>query len=222
MSDWVTLKDALNLTFRPIDHWPGGKPLRHAWQREQSPYSAPLKDTLAILKRELGMLRATTIVLQIAIPERGLRLDGLPRSGATAEHPGVVLCFNTPSGHRRRAFDRFTKWEHNLRALAHNLEHLRLANLYGVEGDEQQYRGWAQLPAGEADVDPGDLTPTDAARHLGMVIGAGWGPILESAAAFEAARRSAVRLAHPDHGGSQSGFLQVQAAAAVLRKHHGL
>lgn len=142
-TDWKTLADALNLKLRPIDTWPGR--LRASYQRERGPYTAPLKDTLAILRRELGALRASEIILQIAIPERGLRLDGLPRAGATAEHPGVILCFKTPKGHRRRAFDRFNRWEHNLRALAHNLEHLRLANLYGVEGDEQQYRGWHEF-----------------------------------------------------------------------------
>jgi len=218
MSDWLTLKETLRLTLRPIDSWPGK--LRTSYQRESGPYSAPLKDTLGILKRELGAMRATEIVLQIAIPERHLRLDGLPRAGATAEHPGVILCFKTPQGHRRRAFDRFTKWEHNLRALACNLEHLRLANLYGVEADDQQYRGWAQLPEGFVAV-PGDELET-AGRYLSNLHPSlTWGSIVTSADAFRTAYRELIREVHPDTGGDHETFLRFEAAAKVLRKHHG-
>jgi hypothetical protein len=144
MSDWVTLKETLSLTLRPIDAWPGK--LRAHWQRERSPYSAPLKDTLQKLRRELTALSAKQVVLQIAIKEGQLRLDGLPRAGASAEHPGVILSFVSKYGPLRLAFDRFTQWAHNLRAVSLHLEHLRMAGLYGVGSDGEQYRGWQALP----------------------------------------------------------------------------
>lgn len=111
MSDWVTLKDVLGLTLRPVDVWPGT--LRG--DRDRSPYSAPLKDTLKVLRRELVALSAKDVVLQIALREQDLRLDGLPRAGAIASHPGVILAFGSRHGALRLFFDRFTRWDHNLR-----------------------------------------------------------------------------------------------------------
>src|ERR1044071_857374 len=98
MTDWVTLRDQLNLTLKPIDEWPAK--MTPAWQRERGPFSAGLKDTLAVLRKELNALRASAIILQIAIKPHQLRLDGLPRAGATAEHPGVILAFNSSRGSR--------------------------------------------------------------------------------------------------------------------------
>lgn len=216
MSEWLTLKTELGLTLRPIDTWPGK--LRPSWQREPGPYSAPLKDTLKTLKRELNALSARNIVLQIAIREGDLRLDGLPRSGARAEHPGVILCFDVHGGFRRRAFDRFSKWDQNLRALALNLEHLRLANLYGVEGDEQQYAGWKALPAASD-------TPQDALDYARVLARFCNCPVQEilaseitaSAERLQSAYREAVSKTHPDKGGDPADFRDVHTAYKALR-----
>lgn len=145
MADWVTLKNKLGLTLRPIDQWPG----KLTYARATSPYSAKINDTLNVLQRELRELRAKNIVLEIAIREKDLRLDGLPRAGALASHPGIILSFESKHGPLRLPFDGFRNWEHNLRAIAMHLEHLRLAGLYGVGHDGEQYRGWAALPAPE-------------------------------------------------------------------------
>ena len=229
MSDWVTLKDALALTLRPIDEWPGK--LRSSWQRERAPYSAPLKDTLRVLKRELGELRASRIILQIAIREGQLRLDGLPRPGATAEHPGVILAFDSRHGAMRFAFDRFSRWEYNLRAIALSLEHLRLANLYGVANDGQQYRGWQALPppprAGSAASEyAGAASLIDAARVLLKTAGlksdaAACGELVDGRTKPETVFRQAAAKAHPDAGGSHEAFLAVQRARELIEAYWG-
>ena len=113
MSDWQTLRDDLKLTLRPIDHWPG----KLRFRRERSPFSAPMKDTLAKIKRELSALSAQAIVLEISLRTQDFRLDGLPRAGAIATHPGVILSFRSKYGPLRFAFDRFDKWTENLRAI---------------------------------------------------------------------------------------------------------
>ena len=131
---------------------------------------------------------------------------GEPRAGAVAEHPGVILCFNTSKGSRRRSFDRFTHWSQNLRALALNLEHLRLANLYGVEADEEQYAGWRALPAApDAKSDYDGLNPltwacTVIARYAGDVIPS---HLLRNVETFQLAYRKAVARWHPDRGGNR-------------------
>ena len=226
MSDWLLLKNELRLTLRPIDTWPGT--LRPSWQREKSPYTAPLKDTLKMLRTELNALRATQIVLQIAIRERDLRLDGLPRAGAIAEHPGVILSFKTGKGYFRRAFDRFTKWEHNLRALAMNMEHLRLANLYGVEADDVQYAGWKALPAPQAEAGAAPAYPgctaeeVRAAEFLAEHTGLETREIVYDAERFRVAYHQAARKLHPDMGGNTEAFQTLQQAADVLKARHKL
>jgi hypothetical protein len=214
MSDWVTLRDTLGLTLRPSDVWPG-KP---TVSREAGPFSAPLKDTLAVLKRELSALSAKQIVLQVAFRESDLRLDGLPRAGAIAMHPGVMLAFDSRHGSLRLFFDGFTKWQSNLRAIAMHLEHLRRAGLYGVGRDGQQYAGWTALPAPNA---PPGVDPRRWAARI-VAACAGGGPsmveaILERHDARDYYYRMAARHVHPDQGGDHERFVQLQHAMELLR-----
>lgn len=227
MSDWQTLRDKLNLKLRPIDVWPGE--IRR--QRLPSPFSATLSGTLSTLVKELRALNASSIVLQIAIREGDLRLDGLPRANAIAEHPGIILSFQSKHGPLRLAFDGFPKWQHNLRAIAMHLEHLRLASLYGVGNDGEQYKGWTALPPPPPSTGTAtpDLTgdPTEAARYLWAVSGQGfiYDDVRRVLAEAEEAKKliqSAQRKAHPDAGGQAETFRRVQAAAAILKKVHGL
>jgi hypothetical protein len=215
--DWVQLRDQLNLTLKPIDDWPG-KPTP-AWSREKGPFSAGLKDTLATLRKELNALRAKAIVLQIAIKPQQLRLDGLPRAGATAEHPGVILAFDSSKGPLRIWFDKFTKWESNLRAIAMHLEHLRMATLYGVGEDGQAYRGWTAIPAAKAETQ--ELST--AVRCLYSAVGRTYS--FEAERDPEEARRlimAARAKTHPDRGGSAEDFNRIEIAAKVLKAYHGL
>lgn len=77
------------LDVRPLTTWPGT--LTPAHQRKRSQFSAPIRNTLSILNRELWHLGANTSVMEIAIPPEQFRIDGRPRASAKAEHPGVVL-----------------------------------------------------------------------------------------------------------------------------------
>jgi hypothetical protein len=216
-TDWLTLRDTLKLKFRPVDQWPG-KPRR---DRRPSPFTASLKDTLGILRRELRELQARGVVLQIAIREKDLRQDGLPRAGAVAEHPGVILTFESKYGPMRLFHDGFSRWEHNLRAIAKHLEDLRHASLYGVGEDGQQYRGWLALPPPE-----GEPSTAEAAARLLAGLTARENPdllarqILQFPGTFQSCYRDAVKRTHPDWGGSGDAFRAVQAAAEIIRRHH--
>lgn len=218
MSDWQTLRDRLGLTYKPIEEWPG-KP---RYDRERGPFSAPLKDTMQTLERELRMLSARSIVLQIAIRERDLRLDGLPRADARAEHPGVILTFDSKHGPLRIWFDRFTNWQHNLRAIAMHLEHLRLAGLYGVGKDGQQYAGWKALPAGsssQAEFDTAEEAARFIARHsessMANVEACAQRILVDEPTRQACYRRAAARL-HPDAGGDHEQFVRLRRAMELL------
>jgi hypothetical protein len=137
----------LGVVFRPIDTWPGERTL----SRQHSPFSASLSTTVNQLARELNQLRAKQVVVQIAIGERDIRLDGFPKANAHASHPGVVLAFESKYGPLKYATDVYWSWQDNLRAIALSMESLRRVDRYGVSKRGEQYQGWRALPAGSDD-----------------------------------------------------------------------
>jgi hypothetical protein len=184
----------LDVTFRPIDSWPG--PLNHG--RRYSLFTASFRDTVEILATELRLLRAKHIVLQVALDERMIRLDGFPRADARASHPGVILSFDSKWGPLQYASDEFTKWEDNLRGIAKSMEALRLVDRYGVSKKGEQYRGWRALPTGGSGDDPVQSLTFDKAERLIEQLGG---------------RAAALKKTHPDTGGDQE---QVRIVLAAL------
>jgi hypothetical protein len=110
----------IRLQFRPIDEWPGGK-----IAPRPAPFRASYGKTLSLLERELDQLHARNIILQVALDERDIRLDGQPRARARARHPGVILAVDSKYGPLKYATAEFTTWDDNLRAIALGLEALR-------------------------------------------------------------------------------------------------
>lgn len=199
-NDWQTIRDRLGLTLRPIDEWPG----KRTHSPDSSPFRASLNDTLKVLERELRMLSARNIVLQIAFREGAFRQDGLPRMDARVEHPGVILAFESKHGALRVHMDRFRNYADNLRAIALHLENLRHASLYGVGTDGQQYRGWMALPEST-----GGNSGEEIIRSL-----AGCG----SDVSIKEAYRLAVRKHHPDSGGSRENWDRLENAWREISK----
>lgn len=220
MSDWQTLRDQVGVVFRPIDQWPG----KIRYERDVSPFSAPLKDTLRMLKTEFTALQTADIVLQIAIREKDLRLDGLPRAGAIAEHPGIILSFRCKHGHLRFAFDRYRRWHDNLRAIAMHLHHLRMASHHGVGSDGEQYRGWTALPPGPSPDEPHQSEDEKAAQVIADILQGAIATeaLLSDATLCRGALREAAKRVHPDFGGSDEAFRTYMESAEVLKRRHGL
>ncbi|MFL5911438.1 MAG: molecular chaperone DnaJ [Gaiellaceae bacterium] len=134
----------LGVSFRPIDQWPGDL----SRSRRYAPFRSSMSTTVRELERELRMLSAKQIVLQIAMDDRDIRLDGFPRANARAQHPGVILAFESKHGPLKFAVDTFTDWTDNLRAIALGMEALRKVDRYGVTKRGEQYTGWRALPSG--------------------------------------------------------------------------
>lgn len=156
MSGWPD-----GLTLRSIRTWPTARTPER--ERRSSPFRAPLSDTLALLRRELRMVRATDVAMEIALPgdpetnPTDWRNDGKPRAHARPDHPGVVVVFSSPvaEGQVRVATDRFVTWQDNLRAIAKTLEHQRAFERYGTAMRGEQYAGFAQITAGGPDPERG-------------------------------------------------------------------
>lgn len=225
----------MRLVHRPIEVWPGEPTPAH--KRQRSPFTTrdtssewswrrkdvPLSDTLELLDRELRALGVRDeAVLQVAVRERDLRLDGQLRADARPEHPGIILNFKSRHGELSYACDTFTTWQANLRAIAKGLEALRLVDRYGI-GQGRQYTGYRAIGAGTP-MPAAAMTVEDAARFL--IEHGEWGDvsatvdeILDAGSDVRAAYfREAAKKLHPDAGGNPELFKRLVEARDLLEK----
>lgn len=184
-------------TIRPIDVWPG----EHTRSRKWAPFRAGNTATLELLADELRHLRATNVVLLMAVTESDIRLDGKLRANARPSHPGVVLAFHSRLHDLDLKYpcDTFTDAWDNLRAIALALQALRKVERYGVTKRGEQYTGWKQI--GDGSGGRTKMTFGEASRFLS-----------EQGGSY----RAAAKRLHPDAGGDTGLFAQLQEAREVL------
>jgi hypothetical protein len=181
-----TREALVRLRCRPITLFP---PEFHALQ-QSSQFSAAWTSTLNLLDRELDKLGARDAVIELAVTEGELRIDGFPYADARPSHPGVIVSFDSKHGPLRYGTDAFSHWQENVRAIALGLEALRKVDRYGIGKRGEQYVGWRQLSAGDSDLE-----------QRGREIIADHG-----------GETAALKATHPDRGGSPDDFRAVQAA----------
>jgi hypothetical protein len=194
----------MELIFRPIEKWPG----KLTANKKRSLFSAGYSKTLRLLDAELAHLGAKAVVLQVALSQDDIRLDGCPRAGSTATHPGVILSFESKFGPLSYPCDEFDKWEDNLRAIALSLEHLRTVDRYGVTKRGEQYKGWNALPPPAHH----SMTRPDAVKYFASI---GFLDVSNEAKAREAFRQASLRF-HPDRGGDAEQFKRAVKAMEAL------
>jgi len=221
----------IDAEFRPIETWPGE--MTPEGKRQQSRFSANYSDTLNDLDRELAHLRAKLVVIEVALKPGQIRLDGWPKSGATAPtHPGVIVSFESKHGPLRYATDAFkgsgyggylVGWQANIRAIALSLEALRRLDRYGVSGRGEQYTGWSALPPGSIAAGAPVMTVQEAAAFLidaaGLTPGhdiSGPDAVIDSAINRAEAYRRAAKHLHPDAGGTTTDFQKLEDAKRIL------
>jgi hypothetical protein len=195
--------------FRPIEQWPGAT----TRERRRSPFSATWASTLNLLDRELSQLGSKNVVIQIALAERDIRLDGYPRANARPEHPGVIVSLDSAYGPLSYPCDTFHDWRDNLRAIALALEALRAVDRYGVTKRGEQYTGWKQL---EGRPMPAQMTRQEAAEFIGKHGAFDPDAVLIHWPYEGIYYRTCARKLHPDAGGSAEDFQRLQQAKAVL------
>lgn len=186
---WRGLR-VMRATFRPLPTWPY-PPQRKRYASFRVSYARTLKD----LEYEIDQVKGREVIIGVVADERDIRLDGQMRADARIRGSGVELSFEIPDG-RRLVFhsDVHYDWKDNLRAIALGLESLRAVQRYGITtGIGEQYAGFAQLTAGGPQ------------RGKQLVDAAG-------------GMRQALMRHHPDHGGNEADFVDVDA----YRKQAGL
>lgn len=209
---------------RPIENWPG----KLTRNRKRSNFRTGWSSVQDLLNRELRALNARGTIMLVALDAKDFRIDGQPRANARAQHPGVILSFESKHGPLRYACDTFDDFADNIYAIALGLEALRKVERYGIANDGQQYRGYSALGAGTVMGAPMDRE--EAARVLTDLAGPDWWDDGDPHAFNNTVRMMsenapgmtddaycwAVKLHHPDHGGDADLFRRATEARDVL------
>lgn len=188
-------------------------------------FTVKWSQVLDLLEREYDELRGKHLVIEVDVPERQIRNDGMLRSDAKATSPAVRVAFDSKHGPISLATDRFVRqsyrvgpgddWQHNVYAIAKALEALRMVDRYGVSRSGEQYRGYKQLGAGGGVVASGmttDLAFEIIAREAGTSVA--W-----ARSNLRGFARQARANAHPDRNdGDRSRYDAVDQAVQVLQR----
>ena len=214
------------VTIRPIDQWPDG--WRTPRIRTPNPFQTKSYDaTLGLLLGELERLDTRRAHLQLDITSADLRRDGMLRSQAKVEHPGVILTADTRAhGVLTYPCDTFARrwssdppdWQINLRAIALGLEALRKVERYGIAERGQQYAGFGALPPATAmsAAMTVDQAAEFIARHAWNDPGVDPQEVIDD---LDAAYRAAAKELHPDAGGDPADFRRLTEARNLLEAY---
>jgi hypothetical protein len=221
-------------TIRPLSDVTG-----FAGARQESQFTTSWSDAVTLLERELDMINARDVVLELDVRDNQIRLDGRLRGDATPASGRVRLAFESKHGDLVYATNRFTRGaatqrgvrkmqhdhQHNVYAIAKALEALRLVDRYGVTSG-QQYAGFKAIGGGSPiATGPATMTRRTAAELIERLVIGDEGAQRERSIEIlltspdrcrEAVRRAKVEV-HPDRrGGDHALAYEVDQAARVL------
>lgn len=224
---------SIEITFRPLlSRWPKPETPRRERRRGEWDFAKGVKSWIDHLTRELDALKVREALVEIDAAPASFKKWGGVFADAHASSPRVMLTFDLPEiGPVVYACDSYSAWEWNLHAIGLTLERLRLVASYGATTGHQQYQGFKRLPgAGESSVER-EMSPQEAASLL-VGLDPSWAKfdgavrrsvednLLASADVARGVVLSAVKVTHPDAGGSAEAFAGVQRARAALAKHY--
>jgi len=218
----MSSSNGYRFSFRPIGSW--SAPITD--RRAVSPFNAGWPATAALLRREVRAISTdryeVVIVIELDVPEHGIRQSGELRAGAAIDSPRCAVSFDSLHGPLRYMCDRFTSprdsrtaWQANCRAIALGLDALRRVERYGIASRGEQYTGWQAIGSGIVMGARVSMTEDEALR----IIGCGADVTLSRMSSrdeIKAAFRDAANLVHPDRGGNADTFKRLVEARDLL------
>lgn len=190
--------------------WPIGRPRTSAWNRKGDPFHMPSGKIRRDLARELHLMKANDFVISSNLM---IRRDGLPYAGQKMpDDPGIALYFTRKGRELCIACDQYKSIDANLRAIGKTVEAIRGIERWGTEDMvDAAFTGFAALPESVI-VTPYTVRP--------------WHEVLEvspdaSIETIQAAYRAHLKKHHPDQGGEQAKFLEVQRAWEAAKSARG-
>lgn len=197
--------------------WPGRQRLA-GWRPKPSKFKGHTWARVSKeLFAELAHLNAKDVVIALDLVGPGhIRPDGMLRADARPVTSKVILSFTRGDVGTRLTFpcDTYSSWDDNLWAIRLSLEALRSVDRHGVTQGDQQYVGFAALPAGTG------MALDDAVAilsHHGELSGS-FDPMSVPEWLLDAVQKRARAQTHPDAGGSDEQFQRVEEAIALITR----
>lgn len=183
--------------------WPIGRNRTDNYARKGDPFHVPSGKVRTDLFRELKLMKVTDFTISSNL---AIRNDGLPYANQrTPDDPGVALYFKRKGQDVCISCDQYRSIDANLRAISNTIKAMRGIERWGTEEMlDRAFTGFKALP--ESIITP---PPNREPRQWFEVLG-----VRPDATAQEVkqAYREQQALTHPDAGGTQGEFEEVQQA----------
>lgn len=180
--------------------WPMGRSRTVPSKRRHGQFKVNPVQIRRDLLKELNLMGVTSYVIN---SNSRLKADGMPYANQYIDDTGVVLYFTRKGQEIAIACDKYYHVNDNLRAISLTLGAIRGMERWGTEEMvDRAFTGFTALP--EA------IIPNANQKRA-------WYDVLEvsqtaSPEVIRAAYRQKMLKAHPDHGGSDAAFAEVQSA----------
>lgn len=177
-----------------------------------SRFKAAPKAAWDLLQREMRMIDAISAVLELDAPAHRIqKRSGEWSADARPNEPGVVLTIERRDKPAlRMVCCEFRVWTDNVYAIARSLEALRMVDRYGCTASGEQYVGFAALPP------PGEASRDTVQEAIDLILEVSGDIAVRDGWVHQDSIAAAIRMAHPDHGGTAERLTRVLQARKTL------
>lgn len=179
---------------------------------KSSRFAVAAKAVWELLQRELRQVDALSAVLELDAPAHRIqKRSGEWIADARPNDPGVVLTIERRGKPpMQMVCRRFRAWMDNVYAIARSLEALRMVDRYGCTSSGEQYVGFAALPA------PGKSARDTVQEAVDLIHEVSGDIATREGWVHQDSIAAAIRMAHPDHGGTAERLTRVLEARKTL------
>lgn len=190
-------------------HWPRTPP----YKRSNPNFKSMFGREINVIKNEVQLLVGRYANSSLVIStNQPLRKDGYPMASyKISEDPGVAVYFMKNQKQVCIPCDKWVKIEDNLRAVGKTIEAIRGIERWGAkETVDAAFQGFEALPPGTGKTENVMVQKVD---YFGG---------FTSVEAVQLRYKTLVKKLHPDLGGNQEEFQDMQAQYEKLRVKHGI